>query len=53
MEGDNYNQKLVVHLPDEICRTIIGSGHSGNESKVIILVNEDDSICRKYGRKTN
>ena len=41
MEGNNFNQRLVVHLPNDICRTIIGSGggggyHAGNEPKVIV-----------------
>ena len=41
MQGNNYNQRLIVHLPTDICRTIIGSGgmggyHSGNEPKVIV-----------------
>ena len=26
MHGNNFNQRLVVHLPTDICRTIIGSG---------------------------
>lgn len=41
MKGNNYNQHCVVHLPTDICRTIIGSGgmggyHAGNEPKVIV-----------------
>lgn len=41
MEGNNFNQRCVVHLPNDICRTIIGSGgsggyHVGNEPKVIV-----------------
>lgn len=41
MKGNNFNQRLVVHLPNDFCRTIIGSGgnggyHAGNEPKVIV-----------------
>ena len=47
MEGNNYNQRLTVHLPNDICRTLIGQGHSGMEPKVIIyndLINEKENI---------
>ena len=45
MEGNNYNQRMVVHpWFSVLCRTIIGQGHSGMEPKV--LVKEND-------RKTN
>lgn len=35
MEGNNFNQRLAVHLPNEISRTVMGCGHEGNEPKVI------------------
>ena len=42
MKGNNFNQKAIVHLPDEYCRTIIGSDgnggfHAGNEPTVIVI----------------
>ena len=42
LDGNNYNSRLVVHLPEGICRTLISSNHSGNEPKVI--VNDKRSI---------
>ena len=41
MPGNNFNQRGTVHLPSDICRTIIGGGgkggyHAGNEPKVIV-----------------
>lgn len=36
MDG-NFNQRGKVHREDGICRTILGSGHSGNEPKVLTL----------------
>lgn len=41
LDGNNYNQRCVVHTPDDFCRTIIGSGgsggyHAGNEPKVLV-----------------
>jgi len=54
MEGNNYNQRLIVQLPNEICRTLIGQGHSGMEPKVIVCISKkNDNICREYRRKTN
>lgn len=49
MQGNNFNQRLVVHLPTDICRTIIGSGgsggyHAGNEPKVIVKSKEKTMI---------
>ena len=43
MPGNNFNQRGWVHLPSDICRTIIGGGghggyHAGNEPKVIVKV---------------
>ena len=40
MEGNNYNQRLIVQLPNEICRTLIGQGHSGMEPKVIVCISK-------------
>lgn len=41
LDGNNYNQRCVVHTPDDFCRTIIGGGgsggyHAGNEPKVLV-----------------
>lgn len=41
LDGNNYNQRCVVHTVDDFCRTIIGGGGSGgyharNEPKVLI-----------------
>ena len=45
MEGNNFNQRLVVHLLNDFCRTITGSGgnggyHYGNEPKVIVYISK-------------
>ena len=50
LPGNNFNQRGIVHRPDEICRTIIRGGgqggyHAGNEPKVI--VKEVDRIMEK------
>lgn len=42
MEGNNFNQRCLVHNKKSVCRTIIGSGgkggyHAGNEPKVLVL----------------
>lgn len=34
MDG-NFNQRGKVHGEDSVCRTILGSGHAGNEPKVL------------------
>lgn len=34
MDG-NFNQRGKVHGEESVCRTIIGSGHAGNEPKVL------------------
>ena len=56
MKGNNFNQRLVVHLPNDLCRTITGSGgsggyHYGNEPKVIVNTNkvkeQDNEIKRE------
>ena len=36
MQGNNYNQRCVVHGENSISRTLIGQGHSGNEPKVVV-----------------
>ena len=42
MPGNNFNQRGWVHLPSDICRTIIGGGGghggypAGNEPKVLV-----------------
>lgn len=41
MQGNNFNQRMVVHLPNDICRTLIGQGHAGMKPKVIIEVSDD------------
>lgn len=55
MEGNNYNQRLVVQLPKEICRALIGQGHSGMEPKVIVeyIGDEKNIKSRESGRKTD
>jgi len=45
----NYNQKGIVHTPDEICRTITGSGgvggyHDGNQPKIIRYERKDNKM---------
>ena len=46
LDGNNYNQRCVVHTVDDFCRTIIGGGgsggyHAGNEPKVLIQQSEN------------
>lgn len=50
LNGNNYNQRCVVHTPDDFCRTIIGGGgsggyHAGNEPKV--LINQSENIIKQ------
>lgn len=52
LDGNNYNQRCVVHTPNDFCRTIIGSGgsggyHAGNEPKV--LVNQSENVVKQVG----
>ena len=50
MEGNNFNQRLVVDDIHGISRTIIGQGHSGNEVKLIVNVDSKVSkerICKE------
>uniref|UniRef100_A0AAU8B853 Cytosine specific methyltransferase n=1 Tax=Dulem virus 39 TaxID=3145757 RepID=A0AAU8B853_9CAUD len=42
MEG-NFNQRGKVHSENGICRTILGSGHAGNEPKVLKIGNINPS----------
>lgn len=55
MPGNNFNQRCIVHLPSDVCRTIIGGGgsggyHAGNEPKVIVR-NEKISNRSQPGEK--
>ena len=45
MEGNNFNQRMTVHLPDDISRTMMGCGHAGNEPKVIQRYGDRDKDC--------
>lgn len=50
LDGNNYNQRCVVHTPNDFCRTIIGSGgsggyHAGNEPKV--LVHQSENVVKQ------
>lgn len=52
LDGNNYNQRCVVHTPNDFCRTIIGSGgsggyHAGNEPKV--LINQSENVVKQVG----
>lgn len=33
---ENFNQRGKVHGEESICRTILGSGHAGNEPKILV-----------------
>lgn len=49
LDGNNYNQRCVVHTPDDFCRTIIGSGgsggyHAGNEPKVLVNSQSENEV---------
>ena len=55
MEGNNFNQRNIVHGEYGICRTIIGQGHCGNEPKVIVAMrgrNPDNPSDRTVGSPT-
>lgn len=47
MDGNNYNQRKTVDSPLGLCRTIMGSGHAGNEPKTIEVKKQttDDIVC--------
>lgn len=52
LPGKNYNQRKVVHPVDGISRTLISSGHSGNEPKVAIpVLTPDRENKRQNGRR--
>lgn len=49
LDGNNYNQRCVVHTTDDFCRTIIGSGgsggyHAGNEPKVLVNSQSENAV---------
>ena len=35
-DGNNYNQRKLVHQLGGVSRTLMGLGHAGNEPKVIV-----------------
>lgn len=41
MEGNNYNQRMVIQLATDACHTLIGQGHSGMESKIIVVIKNE------------
>lgn len=48
LDGNNYNQRCVVHAPNDFCRTIIGSGgsggyHAGNDPKVLVQIQSENT----------
>ena len=52
LDGNNYNQRCVVHTPNDFCRTIIGGGGSGgynagNEPKV--LIQQSENVVKQVG----
>ena len=49
LDGNNFNQRKVVHGNGSISRTLIGCGHSGNEPKVAIT--PDRAEKRQNGRR--
>lgn len=52
LSGKNYNQRSIVHPAVGISRTLISSGHSGNEPKVAIPVLTPDMIKKNQnGRR--
>lgn len=42
MDG-NFNQRGKVHREESVCRTIMGSGHTGNEPKVFVDLSLNNS----------
>ena len=52
LDGNNFNQRKVVHGNGSISRTLIGCGHSGNEPKVAIpILTPDRAEKRQNGRR--
>lgn len=52
LDGNNFNQRCVVHTPNDFCRTIIGSGGSGGyhaENEPKVLVNQSDNVVKQVG----
>lgn len=53
LDGNNYNQRCVVHTPNDFCRTIIGGGgsggyHAGNEPKVLVS-SQSENVVKQVG----
>lgn len=53
LDGNNYNQRCVVHTPNDFCRTIIGGGgsggyHAGNEPKVLVS-SQSENVIKQVG----
>lgn len=49
IDGNNFNQRCVVHTPNDVSRTLIGSGgsggyHAGNEHKVLVKTSKENSM---------
>lgn len=49
IDGNNFNQRCVVHTPNDVSRTLIGSGgsggyHAGNEPKVLVKTSKENSM---------
>ena len=51
LSGNNYNQCKVVHGNGSISRTLIGSGHAGNEPKVAIPIIDVGRISKGQNGK--
>lgn len=52
LPGNNFNQRNVVHPVTGISRTLISSGHSGNEPKVAIpVLTPERAEKRQNGRR--
>lgn len=47
LKGNNFNQCLTIDSPKGVCRTLIGSGHAGNEPKVLIIKRKDGGVLWK------
>lgn len=48
MEWNNFNQRCLVHSPESVCRTIIGSG--GNGEGIVQEMNRKFLCCASRGR---
>lgn len=54
IDGNNFNQRCVVHTPNDVSRTLIGSGgsggyHAGNEPKVLVETNNKCNDAKFIG----